>query len=197
MANALQTDADRRGRAQFAALLARGAKIKDAGDAAGLSRRTAYRWGSDPRVQAMVRSYRARILDRVLGQAADAAAQATQTLVDLLDHSDAKVRVAAASRLLTFRERVDSTPAGISETDVQDMLRQVTDTFARHFPDEPDRLKAVYAELLDRADGSPMSGAALSALDEPAAGMEALEDRTDGAEAKSKTDAPEEDPNDG
>lgn len=179
MAGALQTDTNRRGRAQFAALLARGEKIKDAGDSVGLSRRTAYRWGSDPHVQALVRFYRARILDRVLGQAADAAARAMQTLVELLSDADPRIRVSAASRLLSFRERVDAMPAGVPETDVQDMLRQVTDVFARHFPDQPNRLEAVYAELLDRADGSPMSDAGLSAIDEPPAGLEALESHRD------------------
>jgi hypothetical protein len=80
--------------------LAAGQTVAAAARLAGLSERTAYRRLGDPAVQAQVRTARADLFARVVGQLTGSLTAAVDTLVRNLDADQPSVQVRAAVALL-------------------------------------------------------------------------------------------------
>ena len=90
------------------AALASGTPVEQAAQAAGVSKRTAYRRLSDPRFAARLAQARDELISSALGELVEGASKAVQTLLALLDADDERVRLAAAKghleQLLRLRE---------------------------------------------------------------------------------------------
>jgi hypothetical protein len=98
-------------REMLAALLAGGLRVKDAATRTGTNERTAYRFCEDPAFRARIAELRATMLDRALGKLSDAASDAVDTLVSLLEEESPAIRHRAAASILEilgrFKERVE------------------------------------------------------------------------------------------
>ena len=90
------------------AALASGRPIEQAAQAAGVSKRTAYRRLADPRFAARLAQARDELISSALGELVEGASKAVKTLTELLDADDERVRLAAAKshleQLLRLRE---------------------------------------------------------------------------------------------
>lgn len=84
----------------LAAALAQGSTWVEAAKQAGVSQRTVGRRLADPGFKAQVARFRAELLDRALGRAADAATEAVETLRKLLGSKNEMVQLGAARGLL-------------------------------------------------------------------------------------------------
>ncbi|CNE44958.1 Uncharacterised protein [Mycobacterium tuberculosis] len=101
----------RRGESAVLLALAQGHSTDAAGAAGDVSGRTVRRWLEDDEFRNRVNALRREMLDRTVGQLADAATAAVGTLRTMLDADSEAVRVRAARAILaaviTLRESVD------------------------------------------------------------------------------------------
>jgi hypothetical protein len=88
----------------FVAALAGGMSVKAAGEAAGMSERTAYRRWARPEVRREVAALRAVVLQEAVGRLTLGTTRAAEVVLGLLDSEDEKVRLAAACRLPELRK---------------------------------------------------------------------------------------------
>ena len=84
----------------FATALAEGKSVRAAGEVAGVSQRTAYRWAEDVEVQTEARRIRQAMIDAAAGLLAKLATAATATLGKLLKAKSETVRLGAARSIL-------------------------------------------------------------------------------------------------
>jgi hypothetical protein len=93
----------------FVAALAGGMSVRMAGQAAGMSERTAYRRWARPEVRREVAALRAVILQEAAGKLTAGSTRAAEVLLELLESDDEKVRLSAACRLPElYKSLVDS-----------------------------------------------------------------------------------------
>lgn len=90
----------------LAVVLAQGATWADAAGQVGVSERTVGRRLSDPLFRARVSRFRTALLDRAVGQAAEAATEAVETLRRLLRSDHEMVQLGAARSLLSHVTRL-------------------------------------------------------------------------------------------
>lgn len=82
--------------------LARGATVAAAAVEAGLSERTAWRRLADPEVRRCVAEAQAALLQQAVAALAEAATQAVETLVAVMDCDDPRAATAAARAVLDY-----------------------------------------------------------------------------------------------
>jgi hypothetical protein len=96
---------------RVAVLLVEGKTIRAAASEAGVGERTLYTWLADNCFQNHISELRARMLDASVGRLVDAATDAVDTLVALLDAESGGLRLRAAIAILDgltrMREHVD------------------------------------------------------------------------------------------
>ncbi len=95
-----------KGDSAFLLALARGVAVKTAAQAAGVSERTASRRLADPEFRRAVSAARAALLDRAIGQLADASSDAAEVLKGLLNVADPRIRVRAATSILELAPKL-------------------------------------------------------------------------------------------
>ena len=93
-------------RDRVACALAAGKTVRAIAQETGIGQRTIYRWIHDPAFAAIVRRYRARLVDRTLGQLARAATRAVATLEKCLGSEADAVKVRAAVAILEQLVRI-------------------------------------------------------------------------------------------
>jgi hypothetical protein len=86
--------------------LAGGLSVPRAAEAAGLSRRTAYRRLKDPDFRRRVGELRTELFERAAGRLGGAGGRAAAVLAKLLGSADEKTRLAAARAILELGPRV-------------------------------------------------------------------------------------------
>ena len=89
-----------------ATALAAGKTVKEAAVAAGIGRRTLTRWQSEPVFSARVQALRGEMVSRAAGRLSDAMAEASDVLRALLTSGEDRVKLRAASEVLTQGLRV-------------------------------------------------------------------------------------------
>ena len=86
--------------------LARGDTFDQAAEAAGVNRRTVYRWRKNPRFAAKVRQIRDEMVSEAAGRLAATITAGINALVKLLDDENPAVRLRAATEIIDSTLRV-------------------------------------------------------------------------------------------
>lgn len=94
------------GEVELVAALAAGSTVREAAAAAGISERTAYRRLTEAGVRREVSMLRSAALEEAACTLATASRKAAQTVIDLLDHADPKVRLQAARQAVSMAKEL-------------------------------------------------------------------------------------------
>jgi predicted transcriptional regulator len=93
-------------RPRAAILVASGERYEAVASELGIDERTVRRWAKDEQFAAQVRAVQAEVVRRAADKLADGMAVAASVLIELLDHEDARIRMAAAKEVLGAASRV-------------------------------------------------------------------------------------------
>lgn len=102
----MSEETDRSTEVALVTALAAGSTVRDAAAAAGISERTAHRRLTEAGVRREVSMLRSAALEEAACALATASRKAAQTVIDLLDHPEPKVRLQAARQAVTMAKEL-------------------------------------------------------------------------------------------